>query len=79
MVTSKFENLMSEEDKTIANFNAKLIGIPNQAFQHSMKCSDEKLVQRQNIYVKLGFCEVFKFSVSRFGQSCSILKLKNSC
>ena len=44
MLTTKFENLMMEEDETIAIFNAKLMDIANQAFQISKRYSDKKLV-----------------------------------
>lgn len=33
MLTTKFENLIMEEDKTIGIFNAKLMDIDNQAFK----------------------------------------------
>ena len=37
MLTTKFKNLRTEEDVTIAKFNPKLIGIANQRFQLGKK------------------------------------------
>ncbi|CAM9000350.1 unnamed protein product [Rhodiola kirilowii] len=46
MVTSKFESLKMKEDKTIADFNTRVLDISNESFALGELMSKEKLVRK---------------------------------
>ena len=44
LLTSKFENLHIQEDKTIGEYNAQVCDIANEAFSLGEKIPEERLV-----------------------------------